>query len=136
MKPCLSSTHVTEEANSSDSAPCVEEEILVIRARSGDMDAFAELMRRHRAQAVGWVNSMINDQHMSEDVVQEAMSKAFLHMGSLMDSRRFTPWLYRIVRNQAYLKLRRGGPFAKERPFASFGKVNYTRTGPYSVEMD
>lgn len=37
-----------------------------------------------------------------------------------MDTRRFLPWLHRIVRNQANMKLRRGGPFAKERPFSHF----------------
>jgi RNA polymerase sigma factor (sigma-70 family) len=55
---------------------------------------------------------------MAEDVVQDALIRAFMHLGTLMDARKFTPWLHRIVRNQAYLKLRRGGPYAKEEPFS------------------
>ncbi|MDF2719574.1 MAG: hypothetical protein K0R28_6499, partial [Paenibacillus sp.] len=36
---------------------------------------------------------------------------------------RFLPWLYRIVRNQANMRMRRGGPHGKERPFASMGSA-------------
>jgi RNA polymerase sigma factor (sigma-70 family) len=92
---------------------------LVDRARSGDQEAFGELVRRHRAKALGWAGSLTADSFLAEDIVQDALIRAFLHLGTLTDAGRFTPWLHRIVRNQAYMKLRRGGPFGKERPFAS-----------------
>ncbi len=93
---------------------------LVVRARSGDQEAFGELVRRHRAKALGLAGSLTKDMFLAEDVVQEALIRAFLHLGSLTDADRFMPWLNRIVRNQAYMKLRRGGPFGKEQPFAGF----------------
>jgi len=102
----------------SDSATGGEDEYsLVERARTGDPDAFGELVRRHRKKAYGWAQSAVHDPHLAEDIVQEALMKAFLHIGGLMDSQRFTAWLARIVRNQAYMKLRRGGLYAKEKPF-------------------
>lgn len=55
---------------------------------------------------------------MAEDVLQEALIRAFLHVGRLMERSSFAPWLARIVRNEAYMKLRRGGPYAKELPFS------------------
>jgi RNA polymerase sigma factor (sigma-70 family) len=95
---------------------------LVDRARSGDNEAFGELVRMHRAQALGWVGSLTQDSFLAEDIVQEALIRAFLHLGTLADAGRLMPWLHRIVRNQAYMKLRRGGQFGKERPFSSFGQ--------------
>ncbi|TNJ59288.1 sigma-70 family RNA polymerase sigma factor [Paenibacillus hemerocallicola] len=94
------------------------EERLTELAREGDRLAFGELVRRNRANMYSWARSLTQDHHMAEDVVQEALVNAFLHVGRLAEESRFTPWLVRIVRNQAYMKLRRGGPFAKERPFS------------------
>ncbi len=93
---------------------------LVARAREGDPDAFGELVRRHRARAIGVAKTLTQDPHMAEDIVQEALVKAFLKLGTLVDEGRFAPWLSRIVRNEAYMKLRRGGPHGKERPFAAW----------------
>lgn len=90
---------------------------LVDRARSGDQEAFSELVRRHRAEALGLAGSFTQDSFLAEDIVQEALIRAFLHLGSLMDTGRFMPWFHRIVRNQAYMKLRRGGQYGKEVPF-------------------
>jgi RNA polymerase sigma factor (sigma-70 family) len=77
----------------------------------------------HRAQAYGWAATIAKDSHLAEDIVQDALIRAFLHLGSLIDTSRFLPWLQRIVRNQAYMKLRRGGPFGKESPFTGFGAL-------------
>lgn len=96
---------------------------LVERARRGDQDAFSELVRTHRAQAYGWANKITRDSHLAEDIVQDALIRAFLHLGTLVDSNRFLPWLQRIIRNQAYMKLRRGGPFGKEQPFTTIGSA-------------
>ncbi|REK76683.1 sigma-70 family RNA polymerase sigma factor [Paenibacillus paeoniae] len=92
---------------------------LIERAQSGDHDAFSELVRRHRAKAQGWANGLAQDPFLAEDIVQEALLKAFIHLGTLVDVTRFLPWLHRIVRNQAMMKLRRGGPYRHEQPFTS-----------------
>ncbi|MFD0713034.1 RNA polymerase sigma factor [Paenibacillus sp. GCM10027626] len=93
---------------------------LIEQARNGNREAFDELIRKHRAEALGMANRMVRDAHMAEDVVQDALIRAFLHLGSLLDAGKFAPWFHRIVRNQALLKLRRGGWYAKEKPFSGF----------------
>jgi RNA polymerase sigma factor (sigma-70 family) len=109
---------------------------LVERARSGDQEAFSELVRTHRAQAYGWANTIARDAYLAEDIVQDALIRAFLHLGTIADASRFLPWLQTIVRNQAYMKLRRGGPFAKEQPFAGFNSESgYFDTG-YGGDRD
>nr|WP_258567727.1 RNA polymerase sigma factor [Paenactinomyces guangxiensis] len=92
--------------------------MLIGQARAGNREAFGELVRLHRARAMRWAVSISHDQHLAEDIVQEALIRAFLKLGSLMDVERFVPWLERIVRNEAYMKLRRGGPFRKELPMS------------------
>lgn len=82
---------------------------------SRDPDAFGELVRKSRAKAFGLAYSITQDHHLAEDVVQEALVRAFLRLGTLVDTNRFTPWLAKIVRNEAYMKLRRGGPYRRER---------------------
>ncbi len=93
---------------------------LAERARAGDTDAFGELIERHRSRAKGWAERITGDPHLADDIVQDALIRAFMHIGSLQDANRFLPWLHRIVRNQANMRLRRGGPHRREKPFASF----------------
>jgi RNA polymerase sigma factor (sigma-70 family) len=108
----------TDKGNNGDPTPESEAD-LVAKARMGDPEAFGELVRRSRAKAFGLAYSMTKDEYLAEDVVQEALIRAFLHLGKLIDPSRFKPWLYKIVRNEAYMKLRRGGPHLKESPFTS-----------------
>lgn len=92
---------------------------LIERAQQGDTEAFGELISLHRSKAKELAEKITRDTHLADDIVQEALIRAFLHLGSLTDTSRFLPWLSRIVRNQANMKLRRGGPNGKERSFTS-----------------
>ncbi|WP_274366021.1 sigma-70 family RNA polymerase sigma factor [Paenibacillus thermotolerans] len=98
----------------------LSDEQLTNQARLGDHDAFNVLLARHRDKAFGWAKKVTNDTHMAEDVVQEALIRAFMKMATLVDLNKFLPWLRTIVRNQAMMKLRRGGIYRKERPFSSY----------------
>ncbi|MFD1738882.1 RNA polymerase sigma factor [Bacillus salitolerans] len=85
----------------------VKKSLLVEQARKGNQEAFNELVRLHRAKAQGWAYSVTKDTYLAEDIVQEALFRAFLKLGTLLDINKFTPWLKQIVRNQAYMKVRR-----------------------------
>jgi RNA polymerase sigma factor (sigma-70 family) len=117
-------------------APASETE-LIDRARTGDPDAFGELVRRNRAKALGLAYTLTQDRHMAEDVVQEALVRAFLHLGTLLDADRFRYWLARIVRNEAYMKMRRGGPYRKERPLTSWESMydNDSMNGRQDIDI-
>lgn len=103
------------------SVPVPDDREMADRALSGDTEAFGVLIQRHREKALQSVKSMTRDDWLAEDIVQEAMIKAFLHVGQLVDPNRFLGWLKQIARNEANMKLRRGGPYRREKPFASFG---------------
>jgi RNA polymerase sigma factor (sigma-70 family) len=108
---------IRKESKASDNTEF--EQALVERARNGDTEAFGELFEQHRSRLHGLAERMTGDSYMADDIVQDAFVKAFLHLGSLTDTGRFLPWLYRIARNQANMRLRRGGPNHKESPFVA-----------------
>ncbi|TCZ76560.1 RNA polymerase sigma factor [Paenibacillus albiflavus] len=84
----------------------MEDAQLVQLSQSGNREAFGELVRRHRAKVYGYAQSITQERYMAEDIVQDALVRAFLHLGKLVEPSRFLPWLHRIVRNQAYTKLK------------------------------
>lgn len=104
-----------------------DDTLLVEQAREGDGYAFGELVRRHRGKVYYWAKAVVGDPHLAEDVVQEAVMKSFLRIGSLADSSRFLPWLRQIVRNQALRSMRRGGRFAKETPVSIFTQMDVAK---------
>ncbi|WP_256865374.1 RNA polymerase sigma factor [Paenibacillus sp. 32352] len=95
-----------------------DDRLLVEQAKAGDREAFGELIRRHRAQVYGYARSIAQEPFLAEDIVQDALIRAFLHLGTLVDTERFLPWLHRIVRNQAYTRLR-SRSVAKEQSFSA-----------------
>ncbi|MFE5322082.1 RNA polymerase sigma factor [Paenibacillus sp. NPDC056579] len=109
---------------------------LIVRARSGDRDAFGELVRRHRATAFGWARRVARDPHLAEDIVQEALLRAFMHLGTLADMDRFLPWLHRIVRNEALMKLRKSEHSGRERTFTSFERETRMTGGMDWSDLD
>lgn len=72
-------------------------ENLVISAREGDRDAYAEIMERFRENAHARAYGVLNDYHLAQDVVQEAFSEAFFSLDKLREPAAFPGWFKRIV---------------------------------------
>lgn len=73
---------------------------LVSWSAEGDRRAFDEIVTRHGAFALRVASRLIPDSRAAEDVVQEAMVRAWSQSKSFDERRaRFTTWLYRIVVN-------------------------------------
>jgi RNA polymerase sigma-70 factor (ECF subfamily) len=72
---------------------------LVGRVRAGDTDAYAVLVRRHAPVAMRTA-ALLGAGSDAEDVVQEALVKAYRSLGSFRSDRPFRPWLLRIVANE------------------------------------
>src|SRR5437870_90315 len=76
-------------------------------AAGGDLDAFAEIVRRFQHMAFGYALSFVRDLGHAEDVVQEAFVAAWYALPSLADPAAFAGWLRGIVRHRAHRVLRR-----------------------------
>jgi RNA polymerase sigma factor (sigma-70 family) len=73
---------------------------LALRARDGDSDAFAVLVRRHQGVAVRMA-ALVGGADDAEDAAQEAFVKAYRALGRYQPDRAFRPWLMAIVCNEA-----------------------------------
>jgi RNA polymerase sigma factor (sigma-70 family) len=80
---------------------------LIERAKSGDQDAFSELVMKHRSKVVNWAKSITHDAYLAEDIAQDALLRSYFHLESLDHADRFLPWLRSIVRNKAIDALRK-----------------------------
>jgi RNA polymerase sigma factor (sigma-70 family) len=86
------------------------DEIVVRQVLAGDKTAFGELIDRHRAEALLLARRLVRASHEAEDVVQEALLRAFLSLDRLRAADRFRGWLLGIVVNIA--RSRRRVPLA------------------------
>ena len=73
---------------------------LLALSAAGDRFAFDELVRRHAPRALRIAARLLPDAASAEDVVQEAMVRAWSGIGHFDPARaQFTTWLHRIVVN-------------------------------------
>jgi RNA polymerase sigma factor (sigma-70 family) len=84
----------------SESTAATERE-LVLRARSGDSEAIADLYTRYWRAARATAYAIVRDVATAEDVAGEAFRTALPALKTLRDPDRFAPWLRRIVRRVA-----------------------------------
>ncbi|HEX6455433.1 MAG TPA: RNA polymerase sigma factor [Solirubrobacterales bacterium] len=85
---------------------------LVDLVRDGYDSAFEEIVRRYRKQLDRFAAGIVGGR--SEDVTQDAFSKALLALRGSEAEIELSPWLYRIVRNTALNDLRDRAPAADE----------------------
>lgn len=76
--------------------PVSQERQWVGRCRTGDEDALACLVSRHRNRLIRTATNLLRDRHEAEDVAQESFLKAFREISKLRDDRAFSGYLYRI----------------------------------------
>jgi RNA polymerase sigma-70 factor, ECF subfamily len=92
--------------NEADPA-AMEEIALVDQARGGDLEAFSELVRRYERRVYRTARHIVQNDEDAEDVLQEAMLKAFEHLDSFQGNSKFYTWLVRIAVNESLMKLRK-----------------------------
>jgi RNA polymerase sigma factor (sigma-70 family) len=85
---------------------------LVKLVREGYETAFEEIVRRYRKPLDRFAAAIVGGR--SEDVTQDALSKALLALRGTTMEIELRPWLYRIVRNTALNDLRDGPPLTEE----------------------
>jgi RNA polymerase sigma-70 factor (ECF subfamily) len=85
----------------------LSEEILVSAAKSGDAAAFVELSKRHSNQILRRAYRIVKNWQEAEDVLQESLLRAFLHLNNFEERSSFSSWLTRIAINFALMSLRK-----------------------------
>jgi RNA polymerase sigma-70 factor (ECF subfamily) len=84
----------------------MEDAAAVAHARAGDKEAFRLLVERHSHALFRLAHRMTGNEHDAEDVVQEALVKAFRSLDQFEERSSVGSWLYRITSNCAFDLLR------------------------------
>jgi RNA polymerase sigma factor (sigma-70 family) len=79
---------------------------LVAASRTGDHEAFGQLVDRHALRLTALARRLLADEAEAEDVTQEALLHAYLGLERLRDPERFSSWVYGIALNLARMRLR------------------------------
>ncbi len=72
---------------------------LVALARSGDKDAFSQLIERYQQMVRRIALGMVAHEETARELAQEALLQAYLSLDHLRDVSRFKSWLYGITLN-------------------------------------
>jgi RNA polymerase sigma-70 factor, ECF subfamily len=83
------------------------ESVLVTEAKSGDHEAFEELVNRYEGKIYRLAMRVTGNAEDAEDVLQETFLKAFEHLPEFRQDSRFYTWLVRIAVNEGLMKLRK-----------------------------
>ena len=78
-----------------------EDNALISRAKSGDEQAFADLMRAHYAFVYRIVVEIVNNPHDAEEVVQDTFLNVYRGLTEYEERTKFRSWLAKIARNRA-----------------------------------
>lgn len=109
-----------------------EESRLIERARQGDREAFADLVRVHADRVRRLAAGILGDDSEAEDASQEAFVRAWRSLGKFRGDSSFSTWLHRITVNHCrdlLRRRRRGG-------WLSFDGVIEAVAGRRSVEEE
>src|SRR6186713_2045138 len=97
-------------------APAVQQDVLedttsdhalLEATRSGDQDAFAELVSRYRNQITSYIYRMTNDYDGAVDLAQETFVRVYRAAGRYQTTHAFSTYIYRIATNLAISELRK-----------------------------
>lgn len=80
---------------------------LIERIRSGECRFFHDLVQPYERGLYATVNSVVRNGADAEEVVQDALLKAFQHLETLREDERFKGWLFRIAANEAQMRRRK-----------------------------
>lgn len=80
---------------------------LVLRAQSGDREAFEALLHDVTPALLRYVTRVAGDAAMAEDVVQETLITIVRKIAWLSDPSLFRPWAYRIASREAFHALKK-----------------------------
>ncbi|OEK04603.1 RNA polymerase sigma factor [Roseivirga misakiensis] len=81
--------------------------LLIERIKEEDHFAFRQLIEKYKDDALTLATSILKNQAVAEDVLQEVFIKVYEKIKSFKYQSTFYTWLYRIVVNRSYNELRK-----------------------------
>lgn len=67
----------------------------------GDNDKFEQIVERYESKLMRYASFILKDYDIASDITQETFIKAYINLRSFRLDRQFSPWIYRILHNNA-----------------------------------
>jgi len=77
--------------------PDLDDAELVRRTRSGDRNAYGELVSRYQGHVYGLAYSLVGNWIEAQDIAQETFIRGYTNLDQLRDPARFAAWLRRVA---------------------------------------
>jgi len=90
-----------------DRAASQRESWWVLQAQSGSQEALNELFRSVQEPLFRYVVSLVRDQHLAEDILQEVFIRIYRKLRWLREPEAFRAWTYQIASREAFRYLKR-----------------------------
>ncbi|MEZ4983899.1 MAG: sigma-70 family RNA polymerase sigma factor [Saprospiraceae bacterium] len=105
---------------------------LVLRAKDGCQQSFAQPMERHQSSIYHQMLRMTNDPEDAHDLTMEAFGKAFTRMSSYVPHYAFSTWLYKIAMNNGidFVRKKRIQTFSIDETIEADSMQDYSTTLP------
>jgi len=113
-------------------ADSTSDHALLEATRTGDEDAFAELVGRYRNQITSYIYRMTNDYDGAVDLAQETFVRLYRAVDRYQTSHAFSTYIYRIATNLAISELRK----RKRRRLVSLTGFFQSTDGAEPTEFD
>jgi RNA polymerase sigma-70 factor, ECF subfamily len=84
---------------------------LMMQFQDGDVDAFAQLIRRNQHKVFAVIYRFLGDRTEAEDLTQEVFLRVYRTAGRYEPTAKFSTWLYRIATNISLNAIRNRGRF-------------------------
>jgi RNA polymerase sigma-70 factor, ECF subfamily len=81
---------------------------LMLRVREGDSTSFALLLERHRAPVIHFLDRMVQNHAVAEELAQEVFLRVYRSRSSYEPTAKFSTWLFRIATHLALNAIRDG----------------------------
>lgn len=85
----------------------LSDEKIIQAVIGGDKDKYALIVERYESKLMRYAQYLLKDYDLASDTVQESFIKAFINLRSFDTKRQFSPWIYRILHNEAMNVIKR-----------------------------
>lgn len=84
----------------------MDDQKCIVAILKGDKQAFRVLLERYEHKVYGFVNKMLMDPQLSEDVTQETFLAVYRNLKQYDQTKPFSTWLFAIAKNATFKLLK------------------------------
>lgn len=85
----------------------VADTVLVEQFKAGSLEAFEEIVARYESKVFNLAMRFTRNEEDAEEVLQDVFSTVYRKIESFQGKSAFSSWLYRVIVNAAFMKLRK-----------------------------